>query len=143
MFLLCRFPEDPHLPACDAVTVRRFPPVAELRLRPPWAVIRLSGEIDLATAPAFRAAAEEALRSEASTCLVDLREVTFLDSGGLAVLALLLRRCSQTAGQVRLVGAQGPVRTALRITGLLQAIPEQAPADLPAEAQLLLAPAGL
>ena len=134
-------PRPPGLP----LQVRRFPGNAELRVSPPWGVIRPQGEIDLATASGFRQAVGEALRAggdpDAPTLrhyVVDLRQVTFLDSAGISVLALLARDAPARGHSVSLVGASPPVRTLLRITGLLGLVPEQTPAELPAPAQLAL-----
>ena len=131
--------------ASSAFLVRRFPDRAELRLNPPWAVIRPYGEIDLATAPGFRQAVGEALRAAQPSgapsvrhYVVDLREVTFLDSSGLSVLALLVRDAPARGCTVSLVGVQPHVRTVLKISGLLAVLPEHAPAELPAPAQLVL-----
>jgi anti-anti-sigma factor len=110
--------------------VHRYPPIAALLLRPPWAVIRLRGEVDSATAPAFRRAVADALDG-AQSCLVDLRAVTFFDSGGLGVLARLVRSSQDRGTSVHLVCVAGVVRTSLQTSGLLQIVPETAVEDLP------------
>ena len=49
-------------------------------------VVRLSGELDMATAPAAREALHSAQHTKAAQVVVDLRGLTFLDSTGLGVL---------------------------------------------------------
>jgi anti-sigma B factor antagonist len=54
-------------------------------------VLVVAGEIDLATAPQLADAVEEAT-SDADTLDIDLRDTTFIDSTGLAVLARATQR---------------------------------------------------
>ncbi len=49
-------------------------------------VVRLTGELDMATAPAVQEALHAAQHAQASQLIVDLRGLTFLDSVGLGVL---------------------------------------------------------
>lgn len=49
--------------------------------------VRLSGELDMATAPALQEALHAAQHAETSHVIVDLRQLTFLDSFGLRILA--------------------------------------------------------
>ncbi|MET0135695.1 MAG: STAS domain-containing protein [Kibdelosporangium sp.] len=50
------------------------------------AVVRLAGEIDLATEEDFAEALEHGLRDQPPVIMIDLTEVTFLGSAGLHVL---------------------------------------------------------
>lgn len=128
----------------EALLLRDYPGGAQLRLSPPWGVLRLQGEIDIATAPGFRQAVQDLAATGAKEpgllreILVDLRSVTFLDSAGLAVLARLVRDRPGQGWTVRLVGPRPAVRTALRITGLLEFLPEQAGGELPPQAVRVL-----
>jgi anti-sigma B factor antagonist len=49
-------------------------------------IVRLSGELDMATAPALQEALHSAQHSSAPHIIVDLRGLTFLDSTGLGVM---------------------------------------------------------
>ena len=77
-------------------------------------VVVLAGELDLHRVPALA----DALRSAAGGVVVDLQEVTFLDSATLALLVREYRRL-HAAGQelTVLVGEQTPT-TVFAITGI-------------------------
>lgn len=83
-----------------------------------WTVVVVSGEIDVSTAPTLRAHLD-ALPSGAQV-IVDLSEVTFLDSTGLGVLVAARRRARATAplGEVHLVVTRPRVAKVLEVTGL-------------------------
>ena len=49
-------------------------------------VVHAQGELDVSGAPAFRQALQEAVESGRPQVVVDLGEVTFLDSAGLSVV---------------------------------------------------------
>jgi anti-sigma B factor antagonist len=61
------------------------------------AVIRASGEVDLATAGRFGAELEQAIGSGPKTVVVDLSDVSFMDSAGVNTI-LNARSLAQTAG---------------------------------------------
>jgi len=73
----------------------------------PDTVIAARGEIDLATVRALRDALD-GVEEDVPVVIVDLSEVTFLDSSGLRVLA---------QSQRRLTGAHGPPRLRLVVAG--------------------------
>lgn len=55
------------------------------------AVVRATGEIDVATSGAFRAALDRAVQTGRSLVVVDLADVSFLDSAGLSVVFAVQR----------------------------------------------------
>jgi anti-sigma B factor antagonist len=57
-------------------------------------VLRVTGELDLTTAPLLGTAADEELVSRPSALTVDLSPTTFLDSSGARVLTQLARRAA-------------------------------------------------
>lgn len=72
-------------------------------------VLSLVGELDLATAPRFVTAAADALRAERrGALLLDMTEVPFIDSAGLAAMLNVLRRATAVGADMVLVGV-GPV----------------------------------
>nr|WP_260408581.1 STAS domain-containing protein [Planomonospora venezuelensis] len=81
------------------------------------AVHRVSGEIDIATAPALRARLQNALTA-GGRLLVDLSGVTFMDARGLSALVAVNNRARELGGAVHLVGVPAAVRRLLRLTGL-------------------------
>ena len=88
------------------------------------AVVVACGEIDLSTAPALHEAMLSASRASARVVL-DLPDVTFLDSSGLAVLIAVLKSGAREpeAAPPRLVGPTLHVRKVLDITRLSERLP--------------------
>lgn len=67
-------------------------------------IVRLSGELDLVTAPAFA----NALRTANSEIVVDFSDLTFLDASGLGVLAQASERAQRDGDSLIVVNA-GPL----------------------------------
>lgn len=88
-----------------------------------YTIVWVRGEIDMATAPALLRELAEAVRAQQCRVIVDLTDVTFMDSTGLSALVLARRRAVASGGEVRLVGASGMLRKVLRITGLDEIFP--------------------
>ena len=83
------------------------------------AVLTVSGEIDLATIPAFEAAIAEALTQRPTALIVDLSAVDFLASAGLQALVATHESLSPTVGFA--VVADGPATSRpIELTGLDQ-----------------------
>ena len=80
-------------------------------------VIALTGEIDVATAPALTAAIEECLR-RAGTVVLDFAGVTFMDSSGLNVLVATSTRRIGSHDAVLIRNASARVVQLMNITGL-------------------------
>lgn len=81
-------------------------------------VLHVAGEIDMATAPAFRDAALQAIVDNGPSLTLDLSGVTFMDSTGLHVLVATYRRVRVHAGTFTLRDTPDIVRKLLRVTGL-------------------------
>jgi anti-anti-sigma factor len=64
---------------------------------------RLSGEIDTYTAPDVRAAFEDLAVAPGQKVVVDLRDVTFLDSSGLGAVIGLYHQVGEHGGRLQLV----------------------------------------
>ncbi len=83
------------------------------------AVLAVSGEIDLATIPAFEAAIADALTQRPTALIVDLSGVEFLASAGLQALVATRETVTGTAGFA--VVANGPATSRpIQLTGLDQ-----------------------
>jgi anti-sigma B factor antagonist len=82
------------------------------------AVVAVAGEIDVYTSPVLQEQLVQVLRDGSSSIVLDLSEVTFLDSTGLGVLITGLKRCRSAEGDLVLVTAQPNVLKVLEITGL-------------------------
>lgn len=75
------------------------------------------GDLDLVGAQLLRGAATGMLAT-AGSIVVDLSEVTFIDSAGLSALVGLARRCNERGGQVCFVGPRRSVARVLAMTGV-------------------------
>ena len=82
------------------------------------ALVTVRGEIDVASAPQLRTHLHELCTEDTRTVVVDLREVTFLDSSALGVLVGALRRCRENESEFRLVINSPRLLKIFEITGL-------------------------
>jgi len=83
-------------------------------------VVRACGEVDLYTVPDFDNALREAVDQGNSTVIVDLSQISYLDSSGLSSLISAYRRLSGGGGTMFVVASEinPSVRRALEITRL-------------------------
>ena len=81
-------------------------------------VVVLEGEIDLAAAPEAERKIADAEAREPGRLVIDLREVTFMDSSGLRVLLTAHRRSEQAGRGYALVKGGDAVARLLDVTGL-------------------------
>jgi anti-sigma B factor antagonist len=81
-------------------------------------ILRLVGDIDIATAEAAVAAIRRHVGPPASIVLLELSGVTFCSSSGLRVLVEAARLADEHGIDLRLVGAGRPVQRPMDVTGL-------------------------
>jgi len=81
-------------------------------------IAELSGELDIACAPALREQLLGLLRPGSSRLVIDLSKVSHCDASGLAVLIGTGRRARLLGGFLRLAAISPQVDQALHITGL-------------------------
>jgi len=87
-------------------------------------VVRVDGELDLSTAPEFRAGVEHALdRTMARDLIVNMRSVDFVDSSGLGAILGRYRRVSQAGGRMALCCVMGRVKPVLELSGVRRIMP--------------------
>lgn len=91
--------------------------------------LRLAGELDLSTAPQLNAAIDRLADEGQRELLLDLSELTFCDSTGVAAFVRGDNRASAEGGWLRLTGATGRVARVLQMTGLAEVLRYEA--DLP------------
>ena len=82
------------------------------------AVIRLQGDLDLATAPRVGQSLASALDARPAVLALDLEELTFLDSTGIRVLIAAHRRAEGQGSRFILRSPQPPVLRTLKLTGV-------------------------
>lgn len=85
-------------------------------------VVAVTGEVDLHVVPEFRSVVSDpGARSTAGpgpVVLVDLVEVTFMDSSGIGVLIGRHRELEGEGGELRIVAGEGPAFKILKLTSL-------------------------
>jgi anti-anti-sigma factor len=81
-------------------------------------VVRLSGGLDLAAAPALREQLIDVLHRGTGLLILDLSRVLSCDTAGLAVLIGTQRRAKLLGIKMRLLAPSLPVTKVLRSTGL-------------------------
>lgn len=82
-------------------------------------VVEVDGEVDVSTADALRECVHDLLDRERTDLVVDLGNVTFMDSTGLGVLVGSLKKVRLLGGRMQLVITTERVRQLFRITALL------------------------
>jgi anti-sigma B factor antagonist len=85
------------------------------------AVLRVTGEVDLYTAPMLRERIRELAAKGAVHLIADLSQVDFLDSTGLGVLVGGLKRLREDGGSLALVTTTPRILRIFQITGLTKA----------------------
>ncbi|WP_433499559.1 anti-sigma factor antagonist [Sphaerimonospora sp. CA-214678] len=81
-------------------------------------VVAVEGELDLFTAPFLRDEVRDAIQKDGPTLVLDLTDLSFMDSSGLSVLIEAWRLATSEGGIVSLAAPQPPVARILRTTGL-------------------------
>jgi len=87
-------------------------------------VVRLEGELDLAEAENLEDELAEAERSDAVRIVLDLSELRFIDSTGIALLVAATQRSSRDSDRLRLKRADSrQVERILMVTGIADRLP--------------------
>jgi anti-sigma B factor antagonist len=85
--------------------------------------VAISGELDLSTVPAL-AQRIDALGDRIETLILDLRDLSFMDSSGLRLLIELNQRAQQEAWELLLIPSRHEsAKIVLRMTGADAALP--------------------
>ncbi len=85
-------------------------------------VVVASGEIDIASSPDLRAALLEP-QADAETLVLDLREVTFIDSSGLGVIVGQHKRAQEDRHRFAVaVAPASPINRILNLSGLVKVL---------------------
>ena len=86
------------------------------------ACLRLAGELDLSSAPELNAAIDRLTAEGERHLLLDLSELTFCDSAGIAAFVRGDNRAAADGGWLRVTGATGRVARVLQVTGLAEVL---------------------
>jgi len=82
------------------------------------AVLQPTGRLNMVAAPAFKNLVEKTVASGQTRIVVDLGQVTFIDSSGLGALISGLKATRQVGGDLRIADVPEQVMTVLRLTNL-------------------------
>jgi anti-anti-sigma factor len=93
------------------------------KVAPGVVVLVPAEELDLASVPPLEAAVSEALRSGTDHLVLDLGQLTFVDSSGLRLFLALCQQAKVEEWQLTLARPTAPVRTLLAITGTGPSLP--------------------
>jgi anti-sigma B factor antagonist len=88
-----------------------------------WAVLEVQGEVDLYASSQLRDAILRLTEEGENRIVIDLNNVSFMDSSGLGVLVAGLKRARERGGELALVFGEGSVQKVLGITGLDKVFP--------------------
>ena len=89
------------------------------------AVLQVTGEVDVYTAPMLREQIQDLAAKGAMHIIADLSRVDFLDSTGLGVLVGGLKRLREHDGSLTLVISTTRILRILEVTGLTTVFPPQ------------------
>jgi anti-sigma B factor antagonist len=81
-------------------------------------LVRAAGELDVNTAPELREQLARLIAEDTRRIVVDLSDVSFVDSTALSVLVSALKRLRQADGDLELASPNPSVRRVFEITGL-------------------------
>lgn len=95
----------------------------DVEQRDECAVLSVSGEVDLATAPQLRQQLVDLVADGHRRIVVDLSRTDFLDSTGLGALVVGLKRLRAHDGEMRVVCTTPRVRKVFEITHVDRVLP--------------------
>jgi anti-sigma B factor antagonist len=81
-------------------------------------VLQLAGEIDVYTAPQFREAVNAILNTGQKHLIIEMSQVSYMDSSGFGTLLSATKRLRPSGGAVTLVNVNRAIERILRITRL-------------------------
>jgi len=85
--------------------------------------VRVRGEIDLAAADRLEQALQSVQAEPSEVTILDLREVTFLDSTGLRTITSADARARKDGHELRIVRGSDQVQKLLHVTGMDKILP--------------------
>ncbi|MDE3840717.1 anti-anti sigma factor [Bacillus methanolicus] len=84
--------------------------------------VKVSGEIDAYTAPQLREKLFPISEKAGIEMIVDLSEVSYMDSTGLGVFVGVFKKVRSNNGKFQLIGLSGRLKRLFKITGLADII---------------------
>jgi anti-sigma B factor antagonist len=81
-------------------------------------IVDVEGEVDVLTAPRFKAALAKIVDAGAENVVVNLQRVRYMDSTGLGVLVSAMKQMRENSGNISLTGLNPYLSKIFEITGL-------------------------
>ncbi len=94
---------------------------AERREGEVW-LVRVKGELDMATAPKLQATLDQVLESSPKSVLLDLEGIEFIDSTGITVLMRARRQLEEQGANLAIDGLSAAAGRVLEIAGVLESL---------------------
>ncbi|MEO5838665.1 MAG: STAS domain-containing protein [Acidimicrobiales bacterium] len=91
----------------------------EVRRHHGWSVVDVTGDLDMATAPALRQLVLQLLSSGARLIAIDLTAADFVDSTGLGMLVAALKRARTHDGELVVICPEPRLRRIFELTELV------------------------
>lgn len=81
-------------------------------------ICRVDGEIDITSSPGMKKAFDKLIATKAPKMVIELSQVTYIDSSGLATLVEILKGMRSYGGKMRLAGMSPKIKSLFEITKL-------------------------
>jgi len=81
-------------------------------------VVKVVGEVDLYSSPQLSQCIRRIIKKKPEIVVIDLNQVEYMDSSGVATLVEGLKNISKKGGQLRLAGLTDPVRQVFKFAHL-------------------------
>lgn len=85
--------------------------------------LSITGELDIATTPKLEEEVNNAIAQGANTVLIDLENLSFIDSSGLRMFLHLSHQAAGDGWRLVIANPSEQVRTVLRVTGTESELP--------------------
>src|SRR5688500_3660576 len=95
-----------------------FKCVKQIRWEGTAAIVELAGEVDMHHTPAVHKALLATCEKKPQQLVIDMTDVSYLDSSGIGVLVEVFRRVNAYGGRFKLCGVAQRVRSVFEITRL-------------------------
>ncbi len=81
-------------------------------------IVDLKGEVDLYNSPSLRVEFNSLLKKKEKAILINLKQVSYIDSSGLATFVELLQKMSAYGGKLKLSGLGRSIRNVFEVSRL-------------------------
>jgi anti-sigma B factor antagonist len=90
----------------------------KLTKKPDRAVLEIKGEVDLYSSPLIRERCNQLIREKVDNLLINFKDVTYIDSSGLATLVEVLQKMRQYNGRLSLFALAQNVKNVFEVARL-------------------------